>query len=154
MVFASIDSFRAVATCPEAIRTALAYAREHDVEAMAPGRYPIDGDRMFAVITDLTTVPVREIPPEIHKKYIDVQYWQDGVEVFGIAPYAGTEEIAEAHEDRDTWYLVPPEDESFITTRPGTFAVFYPWDVHRPGGAAGEPSTFHKCVVKVSTELL
>jgi len=154
MIFSSFHAPDDLGTYPEAIRKALEYLRDHDIDATEPGRYPIDGDRMFAVVTELTTRPVEEIPPEIHGKYIDVQYWQSGRERFGIAPRTEADRITEAKEASDVWYLEPAEPESFVTTGPGCFAVFFPWDVHRPGCMLDQPETFHKCVVKVSMDLL
>lgn len=60
----------------------------------------------------------------------------------------------EAREAADTWFLESVPDESFVLARPGCVAVFFPWDAHRPGVALGESTTFRKCVVKVSMELL
>lgn len=154
MVLSSLNSNREFHTYPQAIQRALAYLQSHDIDSMEPGNYPIEGEKMFAVVSDLTTRAVTEIPPEIHRKYIDVQYWQSGRERFGIAPNDGTDAVVRACPEKDVWYLEGADDESFVNTRPGSFAVFYPWDVHRPGCMTDRPETFRKCVIKVSMELL
>ena len=154
MIFSSLKSGDSIAVYPEAIRKALEFLKNTDIEAMQPGDYPIDGDKLFAKVFDLTTLAVEETKPEIHHKYIDVQFWPSGSERFGIAPYLGGGTIVEAREDADTYFLESVPNESFVTATPGCFAVFFPWDAHRPGTILGEQATFRKCVVKVSTDLL
>lgn len=154
MIFSSLKTGDELQAYPEAIRRALNFLNDNDVEQMEVGDYPIEGDRLYAKVFDLTTQPVENTHPEIHTKYIDVQYWPSGSERFGIAPYYGGGEVVEARESADTYFLKEVADESFVTARPGCFAVFFPWDAHRPGTVLGEPATFRKCVVKVSMELL
>ena len=98
MIFSSLNSADLISYYPEAIRKALEFVKTHDIEAMEPADYPIEGDKIYAKVFDLTTNPVSETHPEIHKKYIDVQYWQAGSERFGNAPYYGSGNIIEARE--------------------------------------------------------
>ena len=154
MIFSSFDTADKIAYYPEAIRKALDYVRNTDIKALEPGDYPIDGDRIFAKIFDLTTKPVSETHPEIHKKYIDVQFWPEGCERFGNTPYHGDGNIIQGDDAQDLYFLESVEDESFVTAKPGCFAVFFPWDAHRPGTVLDGPITFRKCVVKVSVDMI
>lgn len=154
MYFSSLKSADSCKHYPEAIQKALAFLQDTDLEALAPGDYPIEGDKLFAKVFDLTTLPVEQTHPEVHRHYIDVQYWPVQGEIFGIAPYEGGGVIVEAQEKNDTYFLEAVPNESFITTAPGCFAVFFPWDAHRPGTVLGEQATFRKCVVKVHMDLL
>ena len=154
MIFSSLKTHDGFQAYPAAIRRALEYVKSTDVEALEPGDYPIDGEMLYAKVFDLTTLPVEETHPEIHHNYIDVQYWPSGSERFGIAPYLGGGKVVEAREAADTYFLESVPDESFVTARPGCFAVFFPWDAHRPGTVLDGPATFRKCVVKVHMDLL
>ena len=154
MIFSTLKNADKLTYYPEAIQKALDFVKNTDLFALKPGSYPIDGDRIYAKIFDLTTKPVEETHPEIHKKYIDVQYWPAGSERFGVAPYYGGGTVVDCDESDDLYFLDCVADESFVTARPGCFAVFFPWDAHRPGTVLGEPATFRKCVVKVSVDLL
>jgi len=41
-------------------------------------------------------------------------------------------------------------NENFVIVKPGEFAVFFPWEVHRPNCQAGDkPSQVKKVVLKV-----
>lgn len=154
MIFSSLRGNDDFSTYPEAIRKALNFLKNTDFDSIAAGDHPIDGDKMFAKIFDFTTLPLEAIRPEVHIKYIDVQYWPDGSERFGISFYSEKSRIVEAKEASDVYFLESVPDESFITALPGCFAVFFPWDAHRPGVMLDEPLTFRKCVIKVSVDLL
>ncbi len=153
MIFSSFNTADVMAY-PESIRKALEFVKNTDLESLAVGEYPIDGDRIYAKVFDLTTQFVENTHPEVHKQYIDVQFWPHGSERFGIAPYYGGGKIVEAREKDDTYFLESVEDESFVTARPGCFAVFFPWDAHRPGTVLGDQAMFRKCVVKVHVDTL
>ncbi|MDI6936784.1 YhcH/YjgK/YiaL family protein, partial [Serratia sp. Se-PFBMAAmG] len=42
-------------------------------------------------------------------------------------------------------------DETWIRMVPGTFAVFFPQDIHRPNCAPDLPAAIRKVVVKIPT---
>ena len=46
------------------------------------------------------------------------------------------------------------ENESTLTMTPGSFAVFFPSDVHRPGCLLDQSATVRKVVIKVRASLL
>lgn len=154
MIFSSIKSRDDRQAYPAAIRKAIEFVEHTDIAALAPGDYPIDGDRIYAKIFDLTTLPVEQTHPEVHIDHCDVQFWVAGREQFGIAPYLGGGKVIEAREGDDTYFLESVPNESFVTATPGCFAVFFPWDAHRPGVMLDGQTTFRKCVVKVRVEMM
>ncbi|MCD7881015.1 MAG: YhcH/YjgK/YiaL family protein [Clostridiales bacterium] len=155
MIFSKLNGGDTFAAYPQALRDALAFLRTADLLHMEPGRYPLDGDRMFANLMDMTTHPFEGSHPEVHRKYADLMYWPEGGEKIGVAPYLGTEPVFQARPENDVSLLETVEDESFLTAKAGFFGVFFPWDAHRPGLMLGDaPATSRKCVVKISMELL
>lgn len=154
MIFSSIHSKDDFTNYPKAVQRALNYLKENDFTAMEPGVYEIEGKLMYAQVFDAETGPVSEKRPEVHEKYLDVQFLASGREKLGITPDTGNYEIDEKIEERDLIFYKSVENEGFITAAPGCFCVFFPSDVHRPACADGEPMTVRKVVVKVSTELL
>ncbi len=155
MIFSKLDGRDDLSAYPAAIRRGLEFLRGADWAALALGRHPIDGERMFANVMDMTTRPFEGSHPEVHQKYIDLMYWPEGGERIGVAPCLGSEPVAEANPEGDIWLLAQVEDESFLTARAGFFGIFFPWDAHRPGLMLGDaPATSRKCVVKISMELL
>lgn len=154
MIFSSIYAEDDCSKYPLAIQKAIHYLKTHDFHSMETGDYEIEGEKMFAKVFDITSKKMEQTHPEFHEKYIDVQYWVSGEELCGIAPAAGKGRVIEADEPQDLYFLEAVEGEGFIKARKGCYAVFFPNDVHRPGLAVGQPLTYRKVVVKVSTELI
>ena len=155
MIFSKLTAKDPLTAYPKAIRQALEFIQKTDWKAIENGKHPIDGDKMFANVMDMTTRPFEGSHPEIHEKYIDLMYWPEGGEKIGVAPYLGSEAVFEARPENDIALLESVEDESFLLAKPGFFGVFFPWDAHRPGLMLGDaPATSRKCVAKISVALL
>ena len=155
MIFSSIQVGKNFSCYPQAIQQAINYAMNTDFSKLEDGRHPIDGDNMFANLFHLTTKPQAETHPELHKKYIDVQFWLEGEELCGVAPYTGGGTVVEAREEEDLYFYEDFPGESFLHAVKGCYAVFFPNDAHRPGVCTDQGSiTFRKVVVKVSVDLL
>ena len=116
--------------------------------------YEIEGKQLYAQVFDAMTEPLADRKPEVHEKYLDVQFLVTGREKLGFTPDTGNYEVAERFDERDLIFYKEVENEGFITSIPGCFCVFFPTDVHRPQVADGEPIKVRKVVVKVSVDLL
>jgi biofilm protein TabA len=155
IIFSDLSIRQSCESTPPAVFEALEYLRKTDFSLVKDGEYPIMGKQMFAKVFSLVTLPVSQTRPELHKKYIDVQYWISGREKFGIAPYRNGGRLVSANKEQDLYFYEGIEGESFVLAQKGDFAVFYPWDAHRPGTFAEDmPEDCRKVVVKVSVELL
>ena len=154
MIYSSIHANDDWSKYPAAIQRALTYVTTTDVASLAPADYPIEGDKMYAKVFDNTSKSVSESHPELHKKYIDVQFFVTGGELMGIYPKKKDYEVVEVHEDQDLYFLGEVEGEQFLRMEPGDYIILFPNDVHRPGIAEKEPQTYRKVVVKVSMDLL
>jgi biofilm protein TabA len=142
------------AVLPAAVARALDALQAEDLAAKAPGRYAIDGDRIFFLLQEITTKPLADTRAEIHRAYADVQVVLSGHERYGVAP--GDARVSPV-EDRlakdDIAFLPPPASENFFDLQDGMFVVFLPGEVHRPGCAAGQPAPVRKVVIKIHREL-
>ncbi len=135
---------------PQAIRFALDYLAKTNFDAMAPGRYPLKGDKIYVQVLDLETTPKAKNFPEIHRTFIDVQYLHSGTEMMGVSTDLGNNEIAtEYNPERDILYYADAENEQELHCRPGNFAVFFPEDVHRTAIYNGTEK-IRKIVVKIA----
>ncbi len=67
-------------------RKALEFLKEHDVAAMEPGRYDIEGDDVFALVQEYVTKTIDGCTLEAHQVYADVNYVAEGFEYLGYAP--------------------------------------------------------------------
>lgn len=154
MIFSSIYSEDKISIYPEAIQTAIHYLKDHDFVHMEPGVYKIQGDEIYAQVFDAVTGPAEEKRPEVHEKFIDVQFLATGRELLGFTPDTGEYETDERIDDRDLIFYKKVENEAFLSAVPGCYSIFFPNDVHRPAVMAGESITVRKVVVKVSISLL
>jgi len=133
----------------EGIAAALRYLQSADLDALRPGRYEIEGARVFAMVSEYETRPVDEVPWEAHRQHIDVQYVHVGQERIGVAHLADlTAGLYDPARD-----LVPAHGAValFLPVAAGTFAILGPHDAHKPGVVLGAPARVKKVVVKVRT---
>ena len=141
---------------PAVIGRALAYLRETDFTKVEDGRYALDGDRMYVDVRRYMTKPVKELRPEAHRRYADVQFVAEGEECIGWCPFSPIMKVTEPYdEEKDIVFFEKLEPESIFTLTKGSFAVLTPKDIHRPCGMIGEqPSRVTKVVVKIAIALL
>lgn len=140
---------------PAAIQLALDYLAATDFDKVEAGRYPIKGDLIYAQVLDLETKDKSAVLPEVHRKYLDVQYLHAGKERIGVTPDLGNNPVAQDYdEERDILFYTDVQNEVELIMRPGNFAVFFPEDIHRPGCADGQSGKIRKIVVKVAVSEL
>ena len=155
MIFSCIHANDDLRKYPAAIQKAINYVATTDFSALEDGVYEIDGKLMYAQVFSFTSKQKDECKPELHRKYLDVQFWICGEELFGIAPSHGVGSCTEEILERDLYFYDGVANESFVHATEGCYAIFFPNDVHRPGVCVdGKPLDYRKVVVKVSLDLL
>ncbi|HEY5997443.1 MAG TPA: YhcH/YjgK/YiaL family protein [Candidatus Deferrimicrobiaceae bacterium] len=128
-------------------RRAFAFLAETDLSALPAGRCGIDGDRLFAIVSEGPGRSREGAELEIHARYIDIQYVVSGTDEMGwkpssrclapCVPYDPDKDIGFFSDAPDAWVAVPA----------GAFAVFFPEDAHLPLVSRG---VIRKVVVKVA----
>lgn len=154
MIFSSIYSRDDFSNYSDAIKRAINYLKDNDFINMEPGVYEIEGKKMYAQVFDTETGAKETKKPEVHEKFLDVQFLASGEEKLGFTPDTGKYEVVEKYEERDLIFYKEVENEGFITATPGCFCVFFPFDVHRPAVCVNEVMKIRKVVIKVSLDLL
>jgi len=129
------------------ITRALDWLTRNDPTRLAAGRHEIDGERLYAMVSEYQTKLRDQSFWEAHRKYIDVQFVVAGVEEIGWAGLADLREIEPYDPAKDFTKLAG--EGSFFRVSAGLFAVLFPQDAHMPGIAAGSPTRVRKIVVKV-----
>jgi biofilm protein TabA len=129
------------------IARGLQFLAETDLKALPAGRHEIDGDSLFALVSDYSPKPHSAGRWEAHKRYLDLQYVASGVERFGVAPI-GRLESGDYIPEKDITWLTGSGDH--ITLGAGQFVIVWPGDAHMPGLDAGVPGTVRKIVVKIA----
>jgi len=121
------------------------YLESVDFSQYDDGKYPIDGNDMYASISEYVTKSEGML--EGHLEYIDIQYIVKGSEIIGWAKKDGQKESIPYSNERDIAFY--EGDYEPIKLDAGQFAIFYPEDLHLPCLKNGKPSVVKKVVVKV-----
>jgi biofilm protein TabA len=126
---------------------AFGFLRNQDLLKLAPGRYPIDGDQVFAIVTQNPTKDFDSTQWESHWEYTDLHYVASGEEIIGVSPPGNLMVTREYDAAKDiTNYAGKGE---MYPARPGTFFIFFPSDAHRPAISPGGHATDKKIVIKI-----
>ncbi len=126
---------------------AFEYLLQTDFNALAPGRYEIQGTDVFALVQAYDTKPRAQGFWEAHRKYSDVQYVVSGVEQMGFTSLA---HLQAGDYDAAKDFVPAQGAVEVVTVRAGSFALFMPQDAHIPGLALDVPQAVKKVVVKVA----
>jgi YhcH/YjgK/YiaL family protein len=131
---------------------AFTFLKDNDLINMEVKRYDLDGDNLYAPVSEYITKNEEDARYEAHQKFIDIQYVISGRELIGIAPMSLKKEILEPYNEvKDIMFLSVSQIINFKAS-PDRFFIFFPDDVHRPGLKDGENSQVRKVVVKVKID--
>ncbi len=151
MIVDKIENINLYFGLGERFHVALSYLKKNKFENVKDGRYEIDGDNIYALVSRYLTKPIENGKWESHKKYIDVQFVAEGKERIGHSNLNGMSVIEKYKEDKDIQFLNGTGD--FITAEKNTFVILFPQDVHMPGILAdNQQYEVIKVVVKVKAE--
>ena len=148
------DIARPLPYVPARLGMALQYIAETDFTKVENGEYHLDGDKVFARVNRYTTEAKDSKKPESHNAYIDVQYLGEGTEkIYYTAKTDAHKVIEDYAADRDLLFYADAGEKDSVTLGDGVFAIFFPWELHRPGcHAVHGGSAVQKIVVKVLAE--
>ena len=150
------------AVLPKPLKEALFYLKGIDLVHHETGAFPteIGGVPMILQVMDLETKTRETCYPEVHRKYVDLQLFiSGGPEVSTFFTDRGEETVKDdqLNTPRDIlFYENRPETaklEGSVIMEPGSYAIYFPWDVHIPGQCdANGPVKYRKIVLKVPAE--
>ena len=113
------------------------------------GRYDIDGDNIYAMVTTYDTKPAGSLKFEAHKKYIDLQLLLEGTEFLDVTLSESCKIDTPYSEQNDVEFFESPQNFSTVLLEPGNFALLYPHDIHRPCRMIKTEKQVRKMVLKV-----
>ena len=116
------------------------------------GKYPLDGDRVYASVHEYITGQESEKVFEAHRKYIDVQIMITGSEMHGVMPLDDSNlSVTEDYDStRDVIFFDTISDYTKVILSSGEFVVYYPSDCHKPGCSIDHDTQVRKIVVKIA----
>jgi biofilm protein TabA len=118
-----------------------------DLKELPMDKYEIDGDRVYAMVSKDYGRNKEDALLETHEKYIDIQLVLEGTDNMGWKPKTlCIKPSGEYNRETDALFFADDPD-TWITTKSGSFAIFFPEDAHIPLISSGP---LHKVVVKVA----
>ena len=129
---------------------AIDFLQKNDLAALEPGKYEIDGKDVYANVQCYDTIPWEDAKYETHDNYTDIQYIVEGTEVMGFAPRADLTVKTDYNPDKDVTFYTNDVEGAKLVVEGGWFAIFMPWDGHKPKAMNGKPGAVKKVVVKIN----
>jgi YhcH/YjgK/YiaL family protein len=128
---------------------AFIFLKDSNLPDLEIKRYDIDGDKVYAIVSEYVSKNEEDIRYEAHQEYIDIQYVIDGKELIGLAPLINKKDVLAPYDlSKDVEFMTVTRDTNLIATQ-ANFFIFFPEDAHRPGMKDGENSKVKKIVVKI-----
>ena len=154
MVFDQLESLDNYASLHPRFPAAFAFLRRLLSENAPDGRHVLSGtdipEEIFVNLATNEVLPQAAARAESHRKYIDIQLVLSGTEAMYIP--VGSPAVTEDNAANDCLLYgeVPLSECHRLLVRPGSFAIFFPGELHAPcHSASALPSTVRKAVVKV-----
>jgi biofilm protein TabA len=111
---------------------ALVFMRLHNPDSLKVGKYIIDGENVFADITDNPSSELKDAKWHSHRLYCDIIYVIKGKEITGLAPITGAPIRIPFNGKGDSQFYDPDMKGTYYGSSPDTFFILLPTDVHRP----------------------
>ena len=132
MILDSLENFQNYLTLHPQLEKAYTYLQGKDLANAAPGRYDLDGDQLFALVSEGSGVAKTEAKLEVHRKYWDIQYIISGTDHMGWKPLASCGKTEKPYNEERDFALFADAAEVWFDVAPGQFTIFFPTDAHAP----------------------
>ena len=149
MILDRIENYKRYTAGKDAFKKAFAFLLDYIEHPKPAGRYDIDGDNVFAMVSSCETKMENSV--EAHNNYIDIQFLDGECEKMEYVYRENLPEKVPYVEDIVFYEDTP--NHSTLILRKHDFVIFYPHDAHKPGLAVDKPITITKVVVKVKAAL-
>lgn len=155
MIISSLTSPNFKVGLPKVIAEVCDYLNTLDLNALENGRHDIN-DQIYMNVMEPETAEPSSKKAELHHEYLDVQVLIRGTENIEVGANYPDLSKYESYNEADDYQLCADIDDKFtVTMKPKMFAVFYPYEPHKPCCVVnGKTEKIKKLVVKVPVELI
>lgn len=126
---------------------AFAYLKETDLVNLRAGKYAIDGEDVYALVSEGATKELGKTKWEGHKNYHDIHFVITGKEKIGITPVQGATILKEYDPAKDIAFY--ESEGKYFVSDPANFFIVLAGDAHRPGVKADGADSVKKVVIKI-----
>jgi len=155
MIISSLTSPNFKVGLPKVIAEVCDYLNTLDLNALENGRHDIN-DQIYMNVMEPETAEPSSKKAELHHEYLDVQVLIRGTENIQVGANYPDLSKYESYNEADDYQLCADIDDKFtVTMKPKMFAVFYPYEPHKPCCVVnGKTEKIKKLVVKVPVKLI
>ena len=155
MIISSLTSPNFKVVLPKVIVEVCDYLNTLDLNALENGRHDIN-DQIYMNVMEPETAEPSSKKAELHHEYLDVQVLIRGTENIEVGANYPDLSKYESYNEADDYQLCADIDDKFtVTMKPKMFAVFYPYEPHKPCCVVnGKTEKIKKLVVKVPVKLI
>ena len=145
MIIDTLENLKKYATLNPLFVDVVKFLNENRLAELPEGKHIIKDNDLFVNVQLAKGKTVQDAALEYHREMIDIQIPISGEETFGYSPVAILPEV-EFDETKDIAKLPGVPAQTYVTVKPGQFAVFFPHDGHAP---CISDSTLRKAIFKV-----
>ena len=155
MIISSLTSPNFKVGLPKVIAEVCDYLNTLDLNALENGRHDIN-DQIYMNVMEPETAEPSSKKAELHHEYLDVQVLIRGMENIEVGANYPDLSKYESYNEADDYQLCADINDKFtVTMKPKMFAVFYPYEPHKPCCVVnGKTEKIKKLVVKVPVKLI
>ena len=147
MILDQLENAALYSCISENLKKGFQYLENTDFSTLETGRYDIDGQDVFALVSEYDSKEPNDCRLEAHQKFADIQYIVSGREAIGYALLNNQAILTPYNAEKDIVFFMGETTQ--LVVEQGMFAVFFPQDVHRPCMQIDGPVSVKKVVVKV-----
>lgn len=145
MVIDTLENLEKYVTLNPLFADVVKFIKENDLNTLEEGKHFIKEKDLFVNIQTAKGKSKEEAKLETHKRMIDIQIPLSTDETYGYTPLNDLP-AEEYNEEKDiTKYAIPAD--TYITCKPGEFAIFFPQDGHAP--CISDKESIRKAIFKV-----
>lgn len=147
MILDQLENAALYSCISENLQKGFQYLEKTDFSTLETGKYEIDGQDVFALVSEYESKDPNDCRLEAHQAYADIQYIVSGREAIGYATLNNQAVLTPYTPEKDIVFFMGETTQ--LVVEQGMFAVFFPQDVHRPCMQIDGPVSIKKVVVKV-----
>ena len=146
MIIDNLENLSSYVSLNPLFADVVAFLKDHDLNTLELGKYPIKGDDLFLNLTVAKGRAKEAAVLETHIKMIDIQVPLSCEETFGFTPLEDLPE-AEYNAEKDITKYGDLQAQTYLTLNPNQRAIFFPEDGHAP--CISENPEIKKAIFKV-----
>lgn len=131
MIIDTIENLCKYAAVNPLFADVIDFLKSHDLQTMEAGKYPIKDKDLFMNLQFAKQRTKETAILETHIEMIDIQIPISGAETFGYTPLCDLPEF-EYNTEKDITKYGDTKAQTYVTVKPGQFAIFFPQDGHAP----------------------